>query len=417
MGAALRAVPIVLLASIVCGLAVSRLVQPGPRRAPRETESAPVPARADGAAPGGLGAPLAPAPGRVAARYGSMLHGDRRHTGRARGRVPGQPRVAWKLETDGAIEAQAGASPDERSIYVGTLGGSLWAVTAAGEKLWKVDLGGRVYGSPAVGEDGTIYVGSDAGSFFAITSSGQVKWKVATDADADTSAALVQDGVVFAAGRNVFSVRSSGDVAWRFSAKGKVFTGPAVTDDGLVVFGSQDHHVYALSAAGRLVWSQDLGEDVDGAPAVGDDGAIFVGTDKDEVVRLGPAGDIVFRLNVGGFVRGTLSVARNGDVLAGVYGPAPREVRVTPAGALAGAFAVQGNGARLFGVHGGAIEDDDGTLVFGAQDDRLYAVNRSGAVAWSFATRGDVDAPALLLSTGLLVAGSDDGTLYALAGP
>src|SRR5262249_47404580 len=158
-----------------------------------------------------------------------------------------------------------------------------------------------------------------------------------------------------------------GDVAWRFEARGKIFAAPALAG-ALVVFGSQDHRAYAVRATtGQLAWSVDLGADVDGAPAIGDTGEIFVGTDNDEVVRLSESGQVVWRTNVGGYVRGPLSVARNGDVLAGVYGPTPRQVRLDgKSGAMLGSFAVHGTGARQFGIHGGAMEDDRGALFFGA---------------------------------------------------
>jgi outer membrane protein assembly factor BamB len=344
-----------------------------------------------------------------------MLHEDAHHTHRARGRVPSRPSLAWKVATDGPIESQPAASPDQAQIYVSTLGGSLWSVSRKGEKVFAVPLGGRAYGSPLVGEDGTIYVGSDAGAFFAISSAGRVKWKLDTRGEADTGGVFLSDGsVAFAAGNDVLAVRPSGDIAWRYAAKGKVFTAPAVTDGGLVVFGSQDDHAYALTPAGLLAWSVPLDGDVDGAPAIGDDGAIFMGSDAGDVVRLGARGEVVWRVNVGGFVRGALSVARNGDVLAGVYGPAPRQVRLTPDGVVRGSFGVQGTGAAEFGVHGGALEDDAGTLVFGAQDDRVYAVGADGKLRWDFRTGADVDAPVTLLSDGTLVLGSDDGSLYAL---
>jgi outer membrane protein assembly factor BamB len=220
--------------------------------------------------------------------------------------------------------------------------------------------------------------------------------------------------VVVAAGSQVYSVRRGGDVAWRFTAKGKIFTSPAVTDEGLVVVGSQDDHVHAVGAGGALAWSTDLGADVDGAAAIGDDGAIFVGTDRGEIVRLDEKGNIAWRTPVGGFVRGVLSIARNGDVLAGTYGPLPRVVRIAPDGALRGAFGIRGTGAREFGIHGGPLEDADGALFFGAQDDAVYAVSSDGVVRFRYATDADVDAPLTLLSDGALVVPSEDGTVSLL---
>ena len=346
-----------------------------------------------------------------------MLHGDRRHTHRARGRGPVRATVAWSTEVGGPIETQVTTSPDEKTLYVASLDGAVTALGRDGRPRWKVALGDRIYSTPTVGEDGTIYVGTDAKRFVAITPAGAVRWKLETDADADTGSAIAQDGkVIFAAGKSVYAVRPGGDVAWRFQAKGKVYTAPAIGDDGTVFFGAQDHRAYALSAAGALAWSADLGGDVDGAPAIGDDGAVFFGTDADQVVRLGARGEIVWRADVGGFARGALSIGRDGDLLAGVYGPLPRQVRIGAAnGKVMGALSVQGTGAREFGVHGGALEDDGGALYFGAQDDAAYAVERNGEIRWRFATGGDVDAPLTMLSDGALLVPSDDGKVYLLA--
>jgi outer membrane protein assembly factor BamB len=326
--------------------------------------------------------------------------------------------VVWSSEVGEGIEAQVTASPDEQTLYVASLDGSLTALAKdTGTKQWKVALGDRAYGAPCVGDDGTIYIGSDAKNFRAIDPRGNVLWTIETSGEADTAAVLAPSGlVVFAAGNTVYAARRGGDVAWRFATQGKIFSSPVLTDQGYVVFGSQDDHLYALHlASGLLAWKIDLGADVDASPAVGDTGEIFVGTDGSEIVRVDKDGAILWRTPVGGFVRGALSVARNGDVLAGVYGPTPRQVRLDGAsGALRGQFAVQGTGAREFGVHGGALEDDDGALYFGAQDDKVYAILPSGEVAWRFTTAGDVDAPLTLLSDGSLVIASDDGKVALL---
>lgn len=412
-----RVLPLTVLVSVVVALVVGRA------RSPRRLEhgvqgggdSIATSAERQRVSERTLAAAMPTVAARVSAGPVRMIHEDPHHTHRAHGRVPRDMQLEWKFSTDGPIEAQVVVSIDESTLYVATLGGSLFALNRSGTKIWSTPLGGRVYSSPAVAEDGTIYVGSDAGLFFAVSKAGQVRWKLETSADADTGAVVLASGeVVFASGNAVFAVRPSGDVAWRFATKGKVFTSPAVTDDGLIVFGSQDDHVYALTPKGALEWATDLGADVDGSPAIGDDGSLFIGTDAGDVVRLGARGQILWRTSVGGFVRGGLSVARNGDVLAGVYGPAPREARITAEGVLRGAFAVQGTGAREFGVHGGALEDDDGTLVFGAQDDKVYVVGVDGDEWWHFRTGGDVDAPVTLLSDGTLLVASDDGSVYSI---
>ncbi|MDB4979759.1 MAG: cell surface protein [Myxococcales bacterium] len=345
-----------------------------------------------------------------------MVHGGPRHLHRSAAHGPRAVKVAWRTKVDGAVAAQVTTSPDERTLYVATLAGSLVALARDdGKQRWTAALGERVYSTPLVADDGTVYAGSDAKKLTALSPDGAVLWRLEVDGEADSGPVLARDGtIVFAAGSSVYCVRRGGDVAWRFPAKGKVFTAPALTDDGLVIVGSQDDHVHAIGAGGVLAWSVDLGADVDGAAVIGDDGAIYVGTDKDEVVRLDSHGKIAWRAKVGGYVRGVLSLARNGDVLAGTYGPVPRLVRVAPDGTIRGAFAIKGTGAREFGIHGGPLEDADGTLFFGAQDDSAYAIDTEGAVRWRFETGADVDAPLSMLSDGSLVVASEDGTITML---
>ena len=352
-------------------------------------------------------------------RGARTLHGDARHTHRAAGRAPLElPSAVWTRDVGGPVEAQVVASPDEQTLYAASLGGSLTAIARTdGAVKWTYALGDRAYGTPSVADDGTIYAGSDGKKIVALSPEGKVRWTLDVDDEADTGSAIAPDGtLVFAAGHRVYGVSPAGWVVFRFAAKRKVFTAPAVDAAGRVFFGSQDHHAYALAPRGGPLWSTDLGADVDGAPVVGDDGAVTFGTDGDELVHLeADTGRVLWRARVGGFVRGTLSVARDGDVLAGVYGPAPRAVRVRASdGAVLGDFGVQGTGAREFGVHGGALEDEAGTLVLGAQDDSVVAIDASGRLRWRFTTGGDVDAPVTLLTGGDSVVASDDGKVLLL---
>lgn len=410
-----RVAPVVVLATVVL---VAVATRPKVGRAPsgagadrprasaaRSDARAPVSARPARDAAGALG------------RGARMLHGDARHTHRANAHGPRSATVAWQTTLGGAVEAQVVASPDEGTLYAASLDGALYALDRAGGVRWKVPFGDRAYATPLVLADGTVLAGSDARKVFAVRPDGTILWRLETNGEVDTGFVELPDGsVAVAAGREVLALRRGGDVAWRFAAGGKVFTSPVATAAGLVVVGSQDHRAYGLDArTGERVFSTDLGADVDGTAAVGDDGAIFVGTDGGEVVRLDARGAIVWRTPVGGFVRGALSVSRSGDVLAGVYGPTPRQVRLGPSGELRGAFAVPGTGAREFGVHGGALEDLDGALFFGAQDDALRAFEPDGALRFRFEANGDIDAPVTLLSDGHLIFATDEGRVYDLA--
>ncbi len=415
----LRAIPIAILTAFVAIAVTTRLrsKKPSPDAPPRDvmtSTSGTVVTRSVFEEP--LRGPSPPPKANVPATAPRMVHGAPSHVHRSAARGPKAVKIGWRVSVKGAVATQVIASPDEQTLYVGTLDGDVVALARGdGSRRWSVSLGDRVYSTPLVHDDGTVYVGTDAKKLVALSPKGETLWRLEVDGEVDSGPTFAKDGtIVFAAGSGVHAARRGGDLAWRFPAKGKVFTPPAITENGLVVFGSQDDHAYALTPNGTLAWAVDLGADVDGAPAIGDDGAIYVGTDHGEVVRLDDHGHIVWRTPVGGFVRGVLSIARNGDVLAGTYGPTPRLVRLAPDGQVKGAFSIKGTGAREFGIHGGPLEDEDGVLFFGGQDDAVHAIAPDGSTRFRFETGGDVDAPLTLLSDGSLLVPSEDGTVTML---
>lgn len=359
--------------------------------------------------------PDRPRDGQVFEGSPRMLHLDPRRTNRSPFAGPTQPVIAWTFDTGGPIQA-APALLDDGTIVVASLSGRLFGLDRKGAHRFDVDLGGRIYGSPLVTKDG-IFVGSDARRFFALDGRGRIRFRLETQGDADTGATITPGGgIVFAAGRMVYGIEPSGTVRFRVKTPRKTFTSPAVAENGTVFVGSQDDHVYAITSEGKIAWQRNLTADVDGGPAIADDGTVYVGTDGGEIVALDPSdGSVRWRRSLGGFVRGSISIGRDGTVLAGTYGPMPRLVALDPAqGELRFDFGVQGTGAREFGIHGGPVEDAEGRLYFGAQDDCVYALRPDGTLLWKLQTGGDIDAPIVIADDGTLLVGSGDGKLYAI---
>jgi outer membrane protein assembly factor BamB len=346
-----------------------------------------------------------------------MLHLDAHHTNRSPFRGPITARVAWTFDTGGPVQAAA-TELEDGTIIVASLGGKLFALSPAGAPRFTVDLGDRVYATPLL-LDGRIYVGSDAHRFFAADRQGAVRFQLQTDSDVDTSAvAAPWGGVLFASGKMVYACKPDGTVLWRVQAKRKCYSSPAVSDDGTTYVGSQDDNVYAIDRDGALRWRTNVGADVDSAPALLDDGTVVVGTDRGQVVAIEPLrGDIRWTTDVGGYVRGALSVTRDGSVLVGTYGPTPRVVALSPQdGEARTVFAIPSAVGTEVGIHGAPVQDANGRLFFGAQDDFIYALEADGSLLWKVRTSGDVDAPVVITTQGLLVVGSDDGKIYAIGG-
>ncbi|HEU4407654.1 MAG TPA: PQQ-binding-like beta-propeller repeat protein [Polyangiaceae bacterium] len=343
-----------------------------------------------------------------------MLHLDARRTNRSPFAAPRRPRVAWTYDTGGPVVAAPVLAGDR--VVVASLSGRLAALGPEGRPAWVTELKERLYGSPLVlGE--LVLVGVDGGALVALdAASGALRWKLSTEQDADTAPAPLGEGAVFAAGPQLIAVRRDGTVRWRYKAKKKIFASPAVADDGTIVIGDQAHQVTALSAEGRVRWAFDAGADVDAAPVIGEGGVVYAGTDGAEIVALELAtGALKWRRVAGGKVRGPLGLGRDGTVFAGTYGPEPALVALAPDdGAPRFRFALGRAGSAEVGVHGAPLEDREGTLVFGAHDDALYALGPGGELAWRAALGGDIDATVVLAADGRLYAGGGDGLLYAL---
>jgi outer membrane protein assembly factor BamB len=357
------------------------------------------------------------ADGGVAAGPPSMLHLDPRHTNRSPFRGPTAPKLEWSFDAGGPVES-APVVLDDGTIVVGSLGGTLFGLDAAGHIRFRVELGDRIYASPLSFGD-SLYAGSDGRKFLGLTRTGVVRFRMDTEGDMDTGPAPTPwGGIVFASGSVVYASKPDGTLLWRTRARRKCYSSPAVGADGTLYVGCQDHKLYAIAPDGQIRWTQDLGADVDSSPAIEDDGTIVAGSDNAEVVLLEPEhGNIQWRAQVGGYVRGAISIGRDGVVMAGTYGPTPRLIALEPHdGSLRFSFPIPGNGAPEYGIHGGPVEDAAGHLFFGAQDDDVYSIDARGKLLWKFKTGGDVDAPVVITPEGRLLVGSDDGKVYCFGG-
>ena len=379
------------------GAPVRVRVTDGEDRAPAET-------RAD--------QPVAPVPDGPPRMY----RGDRRHTGRSGFKGPGSAAVAWSFETQSRVTAQPVATRDGR-VYVGSHDGTFYALNDAGGEQWRRDLGGPIYSTPAVDDRGNVYVGSDARVFTSFSRSGEARWRIQTEGDADTGVVISDAGVIhFGAGSELWAVRADGTVDWKFQAQGKIFATPAVDDDGTVYVGSQDDHFYAVAADGRLRWSYRTGDDNDSSPVIGDDGTIYFGSDDHKIYALSRDGDLRWATDVEGMVRAPIGLSRDGAVLVGVFGPRPRVVALdADDGEVRWYFPVTVADTTEIGVASGPLVDADGNIYFGAHDDYLYALTANGELRWAFEAAADVDVSPVLIREGMLVFGSDDHRIYALA--
>jgi outer membrane protein assembly factor BamB len=199
--------------------------------------------------------------------------------------LPAGPEPHWRAQ----LGAPVFASPvvADGVVYVGTSGGLLLAVDAAGGRLvWAFSAGRPIHGAALVADDALYFVCDNGYLYKLARADGAELWHYdlgdarvpripphpqVFDWDWQAPTPALADGVVYAgSGDGSFHAvdAETGARRWRFETGGKVRNGAAL-DGARVLVGGADHHVYALDrAGGRELWRHDTGGEIDAAPVV-----------------------------------------------------------------------------------------------------------------------------------------------------
>jgi outer membrane protein assembly factor BamB len=214
------------------------------------------------------------------------------------------------------------------TAYVGAYDGAVYAFSLAdGEREWRTPVGDAIGSSP-VYYNGVVYVAVEyddpSGSVVALdAATGERRWLDDWPTDHPHST-LAIDRV---AGRLVVGANDGRLYAWTFPGLERAWTfetgdavkGPIAVRDGLAVFGSWDGHVYAVDiGTGTERWAFEAGNMVMSAPAVAPDGSVYVGGHDQRLHALSPDGLERWAFDTLGWVIGAV-VATPDRVLFGAY--------------------------------------------------------------------------------------------------
>ncbi len=194
--------------------------------------------------------------------------------------------------------------------------------------------------------------------------------------------------------------------AWSLPTQGAVLAQPVFGRDGTVYVGSLDHHFYAIRKGGALRWKVDAAGPIYGAGAVGRDGTVYFGSDSDRVYAVSPGGDVRWVVETERDADTGVALSAAGEILIGC---GPELLAIRPTGRLAWRFRARDK------VFSSPAIADDGAILFGSQDDHLYALNSDGTLRWAYRTGGDVDSAPAIADDGTVVVGSDDARVHAVA--
>ena len=266
---------------------------------------------------------------------------DTRHTGRSPYSTADNPLVEiWRYKTGNSVEGGCIIENDGMIIF-GDFAGYLYAVTPDGELHWKTKLGGLVFSTPALDEDGTIYLGTYNDHMFAVDSDdGEILWSFYAGGSISSSPAIGTDGTIYFGIAKEFdkgeilAVNPDGTEKWRYAAGDYIFADPAIAPDGTIYIGSLDGYLYAIDPDGSLKWHFKTGDWVKSHPSIGDDGTVYFSSFDGYFYALYPDGNLKWT------------------------------------------FGNPGSGCVA------AVIAEEGTLYLGG--DRLYAIHSNGTLKWSF---------------------------------
>jgi len=314
--------------------------------------------------------------------------------------------VQWRFALGAAeVRSTPAVAPDgsitllaeERSPTGGFVSAAAVRVSPAGALVWRRELGIGAnsvdigFSAPAIGTDGSVYIATD--SLYALNPDGTVRWtRFFTGEELRSSASIGADGTIFFVSRSIPLTAmhpDSGRVLWErpLGAQGHVHAAPAIGSSGSIYVATDECVLYAVSATGTEEWNFNAATSgsactMRSSPTIGADGTIYLGT-SDRNPR-----PVLFAIRPNGQLRWT-------------YTPSGMPIDVA---------------ASRFDIYSSPVIGSDGTVYFGQEFSRVYAVDgQAGAERWVVRTLGSIlwSSPALTLG-GVLLVNDVDGRVYAI---
>jgi outer membrane protein assembly factor BamB len=320
--------------------------------------------------------------------------------------------VRWTATLGAGVTGGVSIAADG-TVYVGAADGKLYAVSPTGSIKWAAAVGASSFTSavPAIAQNGSVYIGNEDENLYAVSNSGAVLWEYRVGGKLFTSANVGGDGTIYIGGANedeaMFALANNGALRWKFVAGNDVDSSPAIGFDGTVYVGSENANMYALGANGAEKWAFDDKEEGAQTPVIGLDGTIFF-NGKSSICGIDPQGKLVW-VTPTSDQASIPAIGWDGTVYAG---------------------SADGGFYAFDGVHGQikwhltSLGDfdwgtqptigADGTLYIGTTSGAFYALTPSGSILWKLTTGGAIHGPAAIATDGTVYFGADDDKLYAV---
>ena len=335
--------------------------------------------------------------------------------------------LLWDFATPFSIVASPAVARDG-TIYVCSYDRFIYSLTPAGVTNWATELQEptyifsnstytAVYGTPAIGSDGTLYVPSENSQLLALNpTNGAIKWAYTNAAEGlYSSPALAADGTIYFGGydSNLFALNPNGSVKWTAPFDSTIFASPVVGRDGTIYCGADSGKFYAINPTnGAPKWVFTTGNKfIAASPAIDTNGNLYIGvasTNNPKLYCISTNGATNWVFTAGSGIESSAALGVDGTVYFGCND-----------GKL---YSLKPNGTSNWVFNTGSPVKSspaitaDGTICFGSDNGKLYAVNTNGNQLWTFTTGDKVSASPAIGADGTIYFASDDGALYVVRG-
>ncbi|MEO0070037.1 MAG: PQQ-binding-like beta-propeller repeat protein [candidate division WOR-3 bacterium] len=275
----------------------------------------------------------------------------------------------------------------DNTIYLFAVDGCLYSINSGGSINWRLPIKPTfptIYGTPALGANGTIYVYAPE-SLYAVSPAGVIDWVVEVGGGSCiTFPAVGADGTIYiGADRDLIALNPDGSVKWSFDMAPAISTIDRLAigaDRTVYVFGTgidDAGNLLAFSDDGSLRWTCTL-EDSDcisiGTPVIGIDGTVYLGSATSSargwLYAVSPSGEVRWKKQSTSLVQEAYDLAIDSE--GTIYGV---EGAFTPDGNLKWRYPI---GTTVVNSLGAPAIGSDGTVYIGCGTG-LFAFNTSAA--------------------------------------
>lgn len=357
---------------------------------------------------------------------------DNQNTGQSQYTGPQNNSTKWNY-TIGDAQSQITEAPSigpDGTIYLpvynsSNIRGNLFALNLDGTLKWNYTINygteSKIVGSPAICEDGTIYILGQFsnnqryfGTLLALNPDGTLKWNYTINDGISVfmygSPAIGTDGTIYFSGTlnqggwyvNYYALNPNGTLKWNYTDTNIVSgaystSSPAIGPDGTIYFrvefmnqglGNAQHKLVAMNPNGTVKWDKFIpfGTILYGAPSVTTDGTIYLAgwvnfaNPTPELFAYNPDGTLKWTYTANeitdGWFQTTPAIAKDGTIYVGGYG--------TTGGIL---YAINPDGTKKWSnqttdsIDYDLVIGADGTIYFG--DNTLHALNPNSTQKWT----------------------------------